>query len=361
MRRLFSNWSRLQTVACASAVASGTITVSLVYADDSKNTGAVRAYEDGWWRSRDTRFRPGSGKKMRTTPQTTDDGKIRVAVLGDSITYGSDPRVPRRKELMPAVLAKVANKAGVTVDGEATSAMSLPTVTETNRIWKDLNFDEKFEGPSFMKQKLAVLANYYGIETGWGWPFPNYEDLGPQIKTPYPEILQDKLGDNFLCQNFGVPGVTLLNYGHNPFMARQEYGAALAFRPHIIIVNLGFNDANDWNWNVHGREFVSDYLQLIDSFRNKDGEYPLIFICIPTSAAESHPQKKELQALRKGTGGLDDSVRAVSTLRNTHLIDLSTVVSETALKVDGAHPDEQGATEIASAIHAEIVKVLANT
>lgn len=228
---------------------------------------------------------------------------------------------------MPTVLAEVANRANVKVAASATQAMSAETVAETDRLWTALGFAHD-EYP--MKQKLAIMAHAYGVESNWGWPWPDAETPPPQLPRPYPAVsetknntaklenmggwnwvvsrgmrvccvcilltsgllfksvaacmltavfalmmmsrtkcLQTMLGEGCHVENFGVCGVTLLENGHNPFVQRPELSRALAYNPDIVVINLGTNDANRWNWDLHKTEFVADYLKLIDTLQSK--------------------------------------------------------------------------------------------
>ena len=64
----------------------------------------------------------------------------------------------------------------------------------------------------------------------------------------YPSRLARLLGHGYEVGNFGRPGATLLNNGHNPYMASEEWAKAKAFRPDIAIVHLGVNDTDPRNW-----------------------------------------------------------------------------------------------------------------
>jgi len=52
----------------------------------------------------------------------------------------------------------------------------------------------------------------------------------------YPEQLQKMLDNDYLVQNFGKSGATLLNKGHRPYRQQEEYNNALEFCPDIVII-----------------------------------------------------------------------------------------------------------------------------
>ena len=91
-------------------------------------------------------------------------------------------------------------------------------------------------------------AQRVGVELDWGYPWPGSEIAPPQMAVTPPSHLQDLLGDSYSCGNFAVSGVTLAEKGHNPYVARPQFRGALAFQPEIVVINLGYNDANAFNW-----------------------------------------------------------------------------------------------------------------
>lgn len=98
-------------------------------------------------------------------------------------------------------------------------------------------------------------------------------------KMSYPAQLGKILAKNYDVRNFGVNGHTLLSKGNAPYIKSRAYRDALAFAPQIVIIKLGTNDSKPMNW-PYKNEFVSDYLALIQSFRQLKSQ-PQVFICKP--------------------------------------------------------------------------------
>ena len=73
-------------------------------------------------------------------------------------------------------------------------------------------------------------------------------------------------------------------------------------------------------------------------------------------AAQLAPNYSELASIRHRKGGLNDSVRAVASLRNVRVIDLSGVLDEDSIRQDFAHPDQAGAVQLAEAIASVITR-----
>lgn len=64
----------------------------------------------------------------------------------------------------------------------------------------------------------------------------------------YPAALQRLLGEHFKVQNFGHGGTTACNLSDAPFVRTREFRRAISFRPHVLILMLGTNDAKSKNW-----------------------------------------------------------------------------------------------------------------
>jgi len=52
----------------------------------------------------------------------------------------------------------------------------------------------------------------------------------------------------------------------------------MALSPNVVIIQLGTNDAKEWNWNEEN--FVNDYTDLINEYKKLPSN-PSIFISIP--------------------------------------------------------------------------------
>lgn len=72
----------------------------------------------------------------------------------------------------------------------------------------------------------------------------------------YPSQLQKILGSNFVVANFGMNGATLLSKGHRPYIQSEAYRKALAYKPDIVVIDLGWNDTDPRNWPSYRDEFT---------------------------------------------------------------------------------------------------------
>ena len=70
----------------------------------------------------------------------------------------------------------------------------------------------------------------------------------------YPAILASLLGaEHFRVENFGHGGTTACNSSDAPYARTREFRRAIRFRPHLVILMLGTNDAKDGNWDARCR------------------------------------------------------------------------------------------------------------
>jgi len=67
--------------------------------------------------------------------------------------------------------------------------------------------------------------------------------------------------------NFGVGGAAVELDSGKPYMNQSEFQNAKEFKPNIVIIMLGTNDANP-ALKQNASNFVADYSQLIDAFQS---------------------------------------------------------------------------------------------
>ncbi|MDR1682742.1 MAG: GDSL-type esterase/lipase family protein, partial [Candidatus Symbiothrix sp.] len=97
----------------------------------------------------------------------------------------------------------------------------------------------------------------------------------------YPVALQDFLDDDkYEVSNFGLSGYCMLRHSDRPYWNMAEYQYALTYNPNIVVIKLGTNDTNDYNWNPYKQEFKGDYTDFVNSFKNLPSQ-PKIYICKP--------------------------------------------------------------------------------
>ncbi|MBE6338938.1 MAG: hypothetical protein E7068_09095 [Lentimicrobiaceae bacterium] len=191
--------------------------------------------------------------------------------------------------------------------------------------------------------KVACIGN--SVTYGYGHENPD--------STSYPSQLAIMLGDDFEVGNFGKSGATLLRKGHRPYNEQEEYQKALVFVPDIAIIHLGLNDTDPRNWKYYKREFISDYVALIEAFEkvNPDVE---IYICRMTPIFHWHHRFKK--GTRDWYWEIQETIENIAeNIAEVKLIDLQeTLYHRPDLMPDALHPNPEGAKLIAQHVYSAI-------
>jgi sialate O-acetylesterase len=169
----------------------------------------------------------------------------------------------------------------------------------------------------------------------------------------YPSRLADLLGKGYEVRGFGVNGATLLKSGTRPYWTQDAYHDALAFRPAIVLIQLGTNDTNPQTWPAHGKDFVNDYTALIESFRQIDANVR-IFVCLPPPLFRDRGKEYDTDAILSRE--ILPQIREVARGCDAAVVDVNAAVAaKSALFPDGVHPNAEGARLIAEAVHQALV------
>jgi len=163
----------------------------------------------------------------------------------------------------------------------------------------------------------------------------------------YPARLQALLGKQWAVRNFGVGGRTLLRKV-DPF----DYNGALQFKPDVVILALGTNDARTDTWHGHQGEFIGDYVAMIKAFQALPN-HPRVWACLPPPAFPGNYGITE-EMLRDG---VLPSIKKAAQLTGIKLIDLhSPLLGNKGWFPDAIHPNAAGTQRIAALVAAELAK-----
>lgn len=166
----------------------------------------------------------------------------------------------------------------------------------------------------------------------------------------YPAQLGKLMGDEYVVENFGVGGSTLLNKGDKPYQKEHRFKAALESRPDVVVIMLGTNDTKPWNWKYKS-EFVADYKELIEQFQ-KLPTRPKIFLCLPPPV----PGKGNYGI---NQAGIDDEIPMIKQIaedEHAQVIDVfDAFKGHEELLPDRVHPNAEGYALLARTIQAAIV------
>lgn len=162
----------------------------------------------------------------------------------------------------------------------------------------------------------------------------------------YPAKLNDLLGSNYTVANFGVSGSTVSTRSNMPYMNQPQFQEALDYHPNIVVIMLGTNDANI-NITRDDSSFENDYSQLINSFEELPG-VQLIWVVKSPPIFTNNPSYNNTYLQKTLLPQIDDLADQK---------DLPTVDVYSAFKnhsdyfMDGVHPDDDGASLIASQVY----------
>lgn len=168
----------------------------------------------------------------------------------------------------------------------------------------------------------------------------------------YPAQLQRLLGENYVVDNFGKSGATLLNKGHRPYMKQEEFHKAVAFGGDIVVIHLGINDTDPRDWPDYRDYFVRDYLALIDSFRMANPK-ARILIARMTPIADRHPRFES--GTRDWHGEIQLAIETVAACAGAQLIDFHEPLYHYPFMLpDAVHPTAEGAGILAHVVFSAI-------
>ena len=104
------------------------------------------------------------------------------------------------------------------------------------------------------------------------------EAFGREDSRSYPGVLGTLLGNEYEVKNFGQGGATLLKKGDKPYTDLDLYTQSLEYKPDIVLIMLGTNDAKTNNW-VDGKKdtFRDELIALINSYRALES-HPIVYL-----------------------------------------------------------------------------------
>ena len=193
---------------------------------------------------------------------------------------------------------------------------------------------------SFAQTKIKVACVGNSITQGPGRENPD----------SYPLQLQEILGEAYDVENFGVSGRTLLKKGDYPYWNEPQFEEVKAFRPDILIIKLGTNDSKSQNWQFKD-EFISDYLDLIKTFKKSMPKKGKVYICIPVPVFKTNfGITEEIMVNEIKPMLLEIAKKSKSEVINLY----DPLLAYSSLFPDGIHPNTKGltimATEVSKAI-----------
>ncbi|ANW95213.1 hypothetical protein AXE80_02455 [Wenyingzhuangia fucanilytica] len=192
----------------------------------------------------------------------------------------------------------------------------------------------------FAQKKVACI----GDSITFGARIENREE------NSYPAQLQNLLGNEWLVENFGNSGSTLLKKGNKPYWNQKEFNNAINANPDIVIIKLGTNDTKPDNIKFK-KEFVDNYVELINIFKELPSK-PKIYICLPVPAFPGNFKITNKVLVSK----IIPRIKKIAKKTKVDLIDLYTPLkNDAAMFPDKIHPNKEGAAKIADIIAKQLL------
>ncbi len=190
--------------------------------------------------------------------------------------------------------------------------------------------------------------------------------LDDRDRYSYPAQLQLLLGENYVVENFGVGGATLIRKGKPTVW--NELKKIKEANPDIIVISLGTNDTcgmgncGDRKCWEYKDEYRADYLDFIDEL-SKLPSKPQIFLCAPSPMVLETPglNRERIEGLTTRKPRLQELIGLIKSVvkeKNIEFIDLNTPLDhkpELFTEEDGVHPNSAGYKAIAELVF-EVLK-----
>jgi acyl-CoA thioesterase-1 len=162
----------------------------------------------------------------------------------------------------------------------------------------------------------------------------------------YPSYLQSLLGSQYLVENFGDSGATVLLNSWRPYMNQLKFQNAKEFQPNMVVIILGTNDCLH-GLHQYNESFQDDYAKLITQFRQLESK-PQIWIVKPPPIFSNSSDLSSTYF----TQTIISQIEEVANKQNLPIIDIySAFGNHTDYFKDGVHPNSQGAALLASEVY----------
>ena len=153
----------------------------------------------------------------------------------------------------------------------------------------------------------------------------------------YPDDLWMRLGTDYIIENFGVGGSTVLLESDRPYMNQTAFQRVKIFLPDIVVIMLGTNDAIPNNYQ-HIDDFVDDYRKLVRAFQALDSN-PKIWLVLPPPIYDDTLGPNGTNFMQ----GVIPRIEQIANEVNLPVINVyETLAGHPEYFVDGVHLNRQG-------------------
>lgn len=166
----------------------------------------------------------------------------------------------------------------------------------------------------------------------------------------WPGIANKLLGNQYAISNCAVSGTTMFKRSNAPYWTTDRFAKAKSLHPQILILSLGTNDADPWRWKSLKNEFKSDYLAMVEEFRQGEKD-PIIYVCLPPPlfGPDKAPQNKVVEE------ELIPLIKEIAGELGAYVINFHQPLLHADKEFpDNVHPDDAGAALMAQIAYDKI-------
>ena len=169
--------------------------------------------------------------------------------------------------------------------------------------------------------------------------------------TEYPYDLWNLLGNqSYSLRNFGAGSTTVSLQSETPYMNTTVFQDALNFRPNIVIIMLGTNDAQP-SLHQFNASFVGDYVKLVTAFQGLSSK-PQVWVVLPPPIISNQSDKMD-SAYFENT--IIPGIMQAANETNVSVIDVYSAFAEHPdYYLDGVHVNSKGAKLIADTVYSAV-------
>ena len=191
--------------------------------------------------------------------------------------------------------------------------------------------------------KIACVGD--SITAGYGLPYQSHNS--------YPARLDSILGPGYSVMDFGRSATTLRKHGDFPYWTCKEFYNVFAYKPNIIIIQLGTNDTKTQNWD--STSFAQDYQALIDTFQTIQTK-PKIYLCLPVPVFHTRWTINDSTL----TKWVNPIIKNLAKKNHLPVINLHKQMKPYGkyFQADSVHPNVKGARIMAGFVAKDLKKIL---
>lgn len=193
--------------------------------------------------------------------------------------------------------------------------------------------------PKEAQIKVACI----GDSITYGYGLTNWQ------KHNYPEVLNERLGEDYHVANFGVSESCVSMEGNLPYINTEEYEDSLDYEADVLIFMLGTNDSRIENWTQKD-SFQEDYRKLIDTYLQGEKQ-PKIYLA---TCGKAYYMEEEQEFAAYGirpelVQEVNEFIRELAKERGYEIIEIEelTEAHPEWFQKDGIHPDIEGNEKMA--------------